>query len=129
MLGGWGGYEIVKISKAIYRYMESKKKSQFYDNFEIFILCFSVSHGAIEQLISFLFFHISYLHNGFPLCRVKYSLNLNYPKKLTHGKDSQCIKFNKVQSQRIFRGKFGFYRTIDYSARYHKQLVWGIRGS
>jgi hypothetical protein len=56
MLGGWGGYEIVKISKAIYRYMESKKKLQFNDNFEIFILCFSVSHGAIEQLISFLFF-------------------------------------------------------------------------
>ncbi len=56
MLGGWGGYEIVKISKAIYRYMESKKNLQFNDNFEIFILCFSVSHGAIEQLISFLFF-------------------------------------------------------------------------
>jgi hypothetical protein len=39
-----------------------------------------------------------YLHNGFPFCRVKYSLNLNYLKKLTHGKDSQCIKINKVRS-------------------------------
>ena len=56
MLGGWGGYEIVKISKAIYRYMESKKNLPFNGHFEIFILCFSVSHGAIEQLISFLFY-------------------------------------------------------------------------
>ncbi len=32
---------------------------QFNDVFEIFILCFSVSHGAIEHLISFLLFHIS----------------------------------------------------------------------
>ena len=39
--------------------MESKKKLQFNDDFEIFILCFSVSHGAIEHLISFLLFHIS----------------------------------------------------------------------
>jgi hypothetical protein len=39
--------------------MESKKNLQFNDDFEIFILCFSVSHGAIEHLISFLFFHIS----------------------------------------------------------------------
>ncbi len=61
MLGGWGGYEIVKISKAIYRYMESKKNLQFNDNFEIFILCFSVSHGAIEQLISF-FSHFLVYH-------------------------------------------------------------------
>jgi hypothetical protein len=39
--------------------MESKKNLQFNDDFEIFILCFSVSHGAIEHLISFLLFHIS----------------------------------------------------------------------
>jgi hypothetical protein len=39
--------------------MESKKKMQFNDDFDIFILCFSVSHGAIEHLISFLLFHIS----------------------------------------------------------------------
>ncbi len=31
---------------------------QFNDYFEIFILCFSVSHGAIEHLKSFLLFHI-----------------------------------------------------------------------
>jgi hypothetical protein len=39
--------------------MESKKNLQFNDDFEIFILCFSVSHGAIEHLTSFLLFHIS----------------------------------------------------------------------
>jgi hypothetical protein len=39
--------------------MESKKKMQFNDDFKILILCFSVSHGAIEHLISFLLFHIS----------------------------------------------------------------------
>ena len=39
--------------------MESKKNLQFNDDFENFILCFSVSHGAIEHLISFLLFHIS----------------------------------------------------------------------
>jgi hypothetical protein len=39
--------------------MESKKNLQINDYFEIFILCFSVSHGAIEHLISFLCFHIS----------------------------------------------------------------------
>ena len=37
--------------------MESKKNLQFNDYFKIFILCFSVSHGAIEHLISFLSFH------------------------------------------------------------------------
>ncbi len=36
--------------------MESKKNLQFNDAFEILILCFSVSHGAIEHLISFLLF-------------------------------------------------------------------------
>jgi hypothetical protein len=35
--------------------MESKKDLQFNDDFEIFILCFSVSHGAIKHLISFYF--------------------------------------------------------------------------
>ncbi len=30
--------------------MESKKNLQFNDDFENFILCFSVSHGAIEHL-------------------------------------------------------------------------------
>jgi hypothetical protein len=39
--------------------MKSKKKMQFNDYFEIFILCFSVFQGAIEHLISFLLFHIS----------------------------------------------------------------------
>ena len=39
--------------------MESKKNLQFNDDFENFILSFSVSHGAIEHLISFLLFHIS----------------------------------------------------------------------
>ncbi len=39
--------------------MESKKNLQFNAVFEIFILCFSVSHGAIEYLISFLLFYIS----------------------------------------------------------------------
>jgi hypothetical protein len=29
-----------------------------FNDFKIFILCFSVSHGAIELLISFLLFHI-----------------------------------------------------------------------
>jgi hypothetical protein len=36
-----------------------KKNLQFNDDFEIFILCFTVLHGAIEHLISFLLFHIS----------------------------------------------------------------------
>jgi hypothetical protein len=39
--------------------MESKQNLQFNDDFEIFILCFWVSQGAIEHLISFLLFHIS----------------------------------------------------------------------
>jgi hypothetical protein len=39
--------------------MESKIKFQFNEDFEIFILCFSVSNGEIEHLISFLLFHIS----------------------------------------------------------------------
>ncbi len=34
--------------------MESKKKLQFNDDFENFILCFSVSHGAIEHLRPYL---------------------------------------------------------------------------
>ncbi len=59
MGGGGVGFETLRISKAIYRKMESKNNLQFNDYFEIFILCFSVSHGAIEHLISFLLFHIT----------------------------------------------------------------------
>jgi hypothetical protein len=29
------------------------------------------------------------LHTGFPFCLVKYSVELNYPEKLTHDKDYQ----------------------------------------
>jgi hypothetical protein len=42
--------------------MESKKNLQFNDYFEIFILRFSVSHGAIEQLISFIISHFKVYH-------------------------------------------------------------------
>ncbi len=52
--GGRGGFETLKISMAIYRKVERKKNLKFNGYFEIFILCFSVSQGAIEHLISFL---------------------------------------------------------------------------
>jgi hypothetical protein len=98
--------------------MESKKKLQFNDDFEIFffvLLSFTWSNRTPDKfsfISHFLVYHrerareivwllaapsvletgnisSQWLSLGFPFCRVKYSLNLNYRKKLTHDKDSQ----------------------------------------
>ncbi len=42
-MGGGVGFETLRISKAIYREMESKKNLQFNDYFEI-LFCVSQSH-------------------------------------------------------------------------------------
>jgi hypothetical protein len=33
------------------------------------------------------------LHTGFPFCGFKYFLELNYPEKLTHGKDLIMLRY------------------------------------